>query len=175
MSRLLPLNVLKEKLDKKKLSPLCCMTLCTDISHFQQAVCLSIILFLCCYYICLFNKSLFFLYGNYWLITIYNNYWQTIWTVMEKHFILKLKSRKPAKSEGTHIFHTQPIFQQYKPHNISRTDTSVQTSMQTHTHTYYVHFCQAKSLKLILNPQVIPFISAHRAIQAFPTCLSAVS
>lgn len=59
ISRLLPLNVPKEKLDKKNLS-LCCMTLRTDISHFQQAVCLYIMLFLFCYYICLFNKTLFF-------------------------------------------------------------------------------------------------------------------
>lgn len=67
--------------------------------------------------------------------------------------------------------------QQYKPHLTSLSDTSVymRTHPCKHTHTYNVHYCRVKSLKLILNPEVIPFISAHWASQVSPTCLSAVS
>lgn len=149
---------INKKKSHKHLLPLCCVTLQTDISHCYQAVCLSIMFFLGCYYIFFLNKPLFFSMVMTGLQLLTNNtedYAKACNSkVVEQKTSQIWRNTHPSHITRTHKAMKSNAWQQHKPHLVSLSDTSVYmcTHPCKHTHTYNVHYCQVKSLHLILNP-----------------------
>lgn len=110
------------------------------------------------YYICFFNKPLFLSMVMTCLGLLTNN--------TESYaaaFNLKVAEQKTSQTlrntHPSHIAHPCKAMKssalwQYKHHLVSLSDTSVYRHIQPykHAHTYNVHYCQVKCLKLILNP-----------------------